>query len=420
MQVAAHACLPPLPLPPPPSPFTYWHPLQACVQATEIGPHTDRRGPCLVHFKGSQLSPEALNAWIAGNWSASTAVVRVFWLGDSPCEAHSLADLLRQLLAAGPPAGGGSIRLQCSPRSLESWLGDQLPLSFNLQPVDPAWVLHIVRQPPAAAQEGLQQQQQQQQMVQEGQDSAQQEQQEQPPQWEQPWGHSQPGERFLFSLQPAAALYTYESVRGKRVPNQLCKAAGKLAEALQVTGLELTSGVAVDLGAAPGGWTHVLASRARQVIAVDPAAMDEQALVPGVVTHLACKAELAVQRIRELVGAAGVDLLVSDVNRYPTDAVEMMAPLLPLLHPGGAVVLTLKFQGRGAGREEEWRRKLGAALGPAFERVQLLWLLANTQHEVTCIAYKSLEAPAAYAETRVVAAATASGAADTAVQPAAA
>jgi hypothetical protein len=39
--------------------------------------------------------------------------------------------------------------------------------------------------------------------------------------------------------------------------------------------------------------------------------MDERALVPGVVTHLACKAELAVQRIRELVGAAGVDLLVS-------------------------------------------------------------------------------------------------------------
>jgi hypothetical protein len=258
MQVAAHACLPPLPLPPPPSPFTYWHPLQACVQATEIGPHTDRRGPCLVHFKGSQLSPEALNAWIAGNWSASTAVVRVFWLGDSPCEAHSLADLLRQLLAAGPPAGGGSIRLQCSPRSLESWLGDQLPLSFNLQPVDPAWVLHIVRLPPAAAQEGLQQQQQPQQMGQDGQDLAQQEQQEQPPQWEQPWEHSQPGERFLFSLQPAAALYTYESVRGKRLPNQLCKAAGKLAEALQVTGLELTSGVAVDLGAAPGaGWGGV-------------------------------------------------------------------------------------------------------------------------------------------------------------------
>lgn len=55
----------------------------------------------------------------------------------------------------------------------------------------------------------------------------------------------------------------------------------------------------------------MLASRARQVIAVDPAAMDERALVPGVVTHLACKAELAVQRIQELVGAAGVDLLVS-------------------------------------------------------------------------------------------------------------
>lgn len=96
----------------------------------------------------------------------------------------------------------------------------------------------------------------------------------------------------------------------------------------------------------------------------------------------------------------------------------MMAPLLPLLHPGGAVVLTLKFQGRGAGREEEWRRKLAVALGPAFENVQLLWLLANTQHEVTCIAYKSLSAPAVSSETTAAEAeaGAGAGAADAAAQ----
>lgn len=45
--------------------------------------------------------------------------------------------------------------------------------------------------------------------------------------------------------------------------------------------------------------------------------------------------------------------------------------------------------GRGQGRTEEWRQKLAEQLAPEFERVQLLWLLANTQHEQTAIAFKA-------------------------------
>jgi hypothetical protein len=137
--------------------------------------------------------------------------VRAFWLGSNPQVAASQEDLLQQLLTAGPPADGAPLRLQCFPRSLEAWLGDQL-LGWNLQPVNPSWVLHIVTLP---------------------------EQRQQP-------------QQFLYSLQPAAELYNYSAVRGKRVPDQLSKAAGKLAEALAATGLQLTTGVAVDLGAAPG------------------------------------------------------------------------------------------------------------------------------------------------------------------------
>jgi hypothetical protein len=54
----------------------------------------------------------------------------------------------------------------------------------------------------------------------------------------------------------------------------------------------------------------VLAQHAQRVIAVDPASLDERALLPGV-THLACKAEDAVEQIHAMVGQAGVDLLVS-------------------------------------------------------------------------------------------------------------
>lgn len=39
----------------------------------------------------------------------------------------------------------------------------------------------------------------------------------------------------------------------------------------------------------------------------------------------------------------------ADVNRHPSQVVAMMRPLLPLLHPGAAVILTLKVTpGRAA------------------------------------------------------------------------
>lgn len=68
---------------------------------------------------------------------------------------------------------------------------------------------------------------------------------------------------------------------------------------------------------------------------------------------------------------------------------DLLRPLLPLLRPGAAVVMTLKFFGLGAGREAVWRQYIAEQLGPDFERVQLLWLLANTQHEQTAIAFKT-------------------------------
>ena len=82
---------------------------------------------------------------------------------------------------------------------------------------------------------------------------------------------------------------------------------------------------------------------------------------------------------------------LADVNRHPLQLAELVRPLLPLLRPGGAVVLTLKFFGRTAARHGEWRQQLAEQLGPEFppEQAQLLWLLANTQHEQTFVARKA-------------------------------
>lgn len=93
--------------------------------------------------------------------------------------------------------------------------------------------------------------------------------------------------------------------------------------------------------------------------------------------------------------APPLPLPATDINKHPLQVLQFLRPLLPLLRPGGAVVLTLKWYGGGRGRGEEWQAQLLRELGPGFDRVQLLWLLANTQHEQTAIAFKSEQAAAA-------------------------
>jgi 23S rRNA (cytidine2498-2'-O)-methyltransferase len=60
-----------------------------------------------------------------------------------------------------------------------------------------------------------------------------------------------------------------------QIPEQISRAEFKLLEALEVFGVSLpTHGRALDLGAAPGGWTRLLLEAGLSVIAVDPANLD--------------------------------------------------------------------------------------------------------------------------------------------------
>lgn len=71
----------------------------------------------------------------------------------------------------------------------------------------------------------------------------------------------------------------------------------------------------------------------------------------------------------------------------------MIRPLVPLLHPGGALLFTLKFFGRSVDKADEWRERLAAQLRPlGFDRLELVWLLANTQCEQTAVAWKAVAA----------------------------
>jgi 23S rRNA (cytidine2498-2'-O)-methyltransferase len=120
----------------------------------------------------------------------------------------------------------------------------------------------------------------------------------------------------------------------------LNRAQSKLEEALEAFGVRVdTSTRALDLGAAPGGWTKVLAERGAEVVAVDPAELAPDVAALPRVTHLRGRAEA-------LLGSADLapfDLIVNDMNTDPRESAAAVRSLLPLLKPGGSVIMTVKF-----------------------------------------------------------------------------
>ncbi|GAB4813429.1 hypothetical protein N2152v2_000475 [Parachlorella kessleri] len=387
----------------------------------------------------------------AGSWDTQELVAQ-------------LTELAAVLDRTAGAAGGCVLRLQCEPRALEEELGDLLPLTVQLHPVHFTHIVHVLH-------------------------------------WEG---------QYRFHAQPGSLFWRNSPTKQERVKGQVCKAAGKIAEALAVAQFQPSSGVAIDIGAAPGSWTAYLAQHMQRVIAIDPAELDPSVASHPSVIHLRCKVEEAVRTglLASLVGfidtpvahgpegagdifaparaakdddsqacvtaagasdrcqarccgsecaglgsapagagegpgpsvteqavaaraaaaaaggvvslhpssdaagaaaaqeptqrhnaaaaaaqpaaAAGVlaeaDVLVCDMNAHPSEMLRLLADMAGYLRPGGLAVLTLKFFGKGRDKSK-WKALLKAELGClGFHDVKVEWLVANTQHERTCIA----------------------------------
>ena len=100
---------------------------------------------------------------------------------------------------------------------------------------------------------------------------------------------------------------------------------------------------AIDVGAAPGGWTKALLEMpsVRHVYAVDPGDLDEASLPAGRYTHMRMRDTEAVAQLADS-GVAKLSIFVCDAN-FPTSAVlQCLRSALPLLRDGAAIVVTLK------------------------------------------------------------------------------
>jgi 23S rRNA (cytidine2498-2'-O)-methyltransferase len=170
-----------------------------------------------------------------------------------------------------------------------------------------------------------------------------------------------------------------------QLPEQISRAELKLLEALETFGVSLPdSGDALDLGAAPGGWTRLLRDAGMRVVAVDPARLDDR--LGGRVEHYRGYAEDYLEEA--LARRKKFDIIANDMRMDAREAARLLVQARSCLRPDGFIISTLKLP--HAAIDIDPSRNLKEAirlLEKHFAVVQAKQLFHNRQ-EVTVIAAK--------------------------------
>ncbi len=120
---------------------------------------------------------------------------------------------------------------------------------------------------------------------------------------------------------------------------QICRAEFKIIESIDLFNLDLSKYKnAVDLGAAPGGWTRLLLERGMNVIAVDPAELDSSLSQYKKLIHYK---GLSQNFFKEHPGK--YDLIVNDMRMNVKDSVKIMQEASHYLSDKGLAIMTLKL-----------------------------------------------------------------------------
>jgi 23S rRNA (cytidine2498-2'-O)-methyltransferase len=127
-----------------------------------------------------------------------------------------------------------------------------------------------------------------------------------------------------------------------QTPEQISRAEFKLLEALEIFGVSLPSrGWALDLGAAPGGWTRLLLEAGMSVIAVDPAKLDPRLQRQSKLEHYRGYAEVyleeAIKRHRKF------DVITNDMRMDAREAARLLVQAGACLRADGFIISVLKL-----------------------------------------------------------------------------
>jgi len=170
-------------------------------------------------------------------------------------------------------------------------------------------------------------------------------------------------------------------VRLAKPKGQISRSEFKLEELFRERHAVLPAGggVALDLGASPGGWTRVLRGHGFTVWAVDPAALDPRLAGDRGVRHVRTTAGPFLADTDILA-----DVVVNDMRMDPDLSTRIMLQAAARVRGGGLMIQTLKVTPHHT--LGTVRRAL-AALGAAYE---ITWAgqLAHNRNEVTVVGVK--------------------------------
>jgi 23S rRNA (cytidine2498-2'-O)-methyltransferase len=131
--------------------------------------------------------------------------------------------------------------------------------------------------------------------------------------------------------------------RFAREDGQISRSEFKLLEALELFQIDLPAhSVALDLGAAPGGWTRILRQRDLYVTAIDPAPLDPRLAGDRRVRYKPLTAQDYLQAEPDQF-----DLIVNDMRMDARDSARLMVAYARYLYRHGAALMTLKLPESG-------------------------------------------------------------------------
>lgn len=161
-------------------------------------------------------------------------------------------------------------------------------------------------------------------------------------------------------------------------PEQISRSEFKLEELFKLFDMPLQpGGVALDLGASPGGWTRLLRRAGHMVWAVDPADLDSRLLADPAVHHIQTTAGAFLRQHDQTY-----DLVVNDIRMEPARSCQLMVDAARHLGNRGTAIVTLKLeQYDPLSQVEASLRTLARAYDILFARQ-----LFHNRHEVTVVA----------------------------------
>ncbi len=169
--------------------------------------------------------------------------------------------------------------------------------------------------------------------------------------------------------------------RFKRGDNQVSRAEFKLLEALEQFNITLPErGLAIDLGAAPGGWTRVLRQQQGEllVVAVDPGELHPSLLKDWGVHYVRATAGA---HLKSLKADVMYDVIVNDMRLEAWRSAQVMGRYAARLRPEGVAIMTIKLRHQ---EPLETLENAYAILEEAYDIVRARQLFHN-RHEITVL-----------------------------------